>query len=188
MAIEAGTAQGGTIDTIRLSPSASSVNDFYKWRSIKIISGTGAGQAQVIKDYDGSTKKATFYLPWTTVNHLSWVVPDNTSVYEIIGQATISEVALWVKYEDNEWQDTGLRSSGTSGSFSYTPDQGSGTYYFATQAFDSQGNSSLPPVGPGSSQIQYISSVTSNLSESYLTNLFQQTLANPFMILSEGLR
>lgn len=153
---ESGTARGGGAGSITLAASAPAQDGYYNGKLLKITSGTGAGQAQVIKDYDGSTKVATFYLPWTTVNQLSWVPPDNTSVYEIGGAgAEIAEVALWARYEDGPWTDTGLRTSGSPGSFSYPAAEGAGTYYFATQAIDTAGNVSLPPVGPGATKTYY---------------------------------
>ena len=156
MTPESGTAQAGGADSITLAASSSAQDGRYDGMLLKITGGTGAGQAQVIKDYDGSTKVATFYLPWTTVNHLSWVSPDSTSVYEIEGAgAEIAEVALWARYEDGPWADTGLRTSGTSGSFSYPAAEGAGTYSFATQAIDTAGNVSLPPVGPGATKTYY---------------------------------
>ncbi|MFA6274820.1 MAG: chitobiase/beta-hexosaminidase C-terminal domain-containing protein, partial [Candidatus Paceibacterota bacterium] len=175
-----GSVQGGTTNTIILSSEASSVDDFYKDRLIRMSVGT---QVRRIISYVGTTKTATVASDWdvpqsawtyripaetraitsydgsTKTASVSWdwaTQPDNTSVYEIIGQTTIDYVVLWVKYEDGEWQNTGLQESGVSGSFSYTPDQGSGTYYFATQAVDSEGNTSLPPTGFGSAQTVYI--------------------------------
>ncbi|MEA3366094.1 MAG: hypothetical protein U9Q79_10700, partial [Candidatus Hydrogenedentes bacterium] len=156
MKAESGAAQGGGADSITLAASASAEDDHYNGMLLKITSGAGAGQAQVIKDYDGSTKVATFYLPWTTVNHIDWVEPDNTSVYAIEGAgAALSEAALWARFEDGPWTDTGLRTSGTSGSFSYPAAEGAGTYYFATQATDTAGNVSLPPVGSGATKTYY---------------------------------
>jgi len=67
----------------------------------------------------------------------------------------LSEVRLWARLNDGPWADTGLRTSGASGSFSFPATQGVGTYYFATQAVDTQGNASLAPVGPGSTKTYY---------------------------------
>lgn len=70
--------KGATATTITLDDFSSSVNDFYKDRTIRIVAGTGAGQARLISAYDGSTKIATLApapaLPWDTV-------PDLTSRY-----------------------------------------------------------------------------------------------------------
>ncbi len=69
---------GATATTITLDNFSSTVNDFYKDRTIRIVSGTGAGQARLISAYNGSTKVATLApspgLPFSPV-------PDLTSRY-----------------------------------------------------------------------------------------------------------
>jgi prepilin-type N-terminal cleavage/methylation domain-containing protein len=77
----AGTAQGGTATSITLAaPSATSttsrINNLYSGMTIRIISGTGAGQSNQISTYAGTTYIATVTTPWTTN-------PDSTSVYAI---------------------------------------------------------------------------------------------------------
>ena len=60
--------KGATSTTITLDSFSSKVNDFYKNRSIRILTGPGAGQTRLISAYDGSTKVATLAplpgLPW----------------------------------------------------------------------------------------------------------------------------
>jgi len=58
-------------------------------------------------------------------------------------------VHLWMRKGAHAWTDTGLSAASGSGSFSYIPDQGEGTYYFATQAEDNSGARSLGPSGAG---------------------------------------
>ncbi len=69
---------GATATTITLDSFSSTVNDFYKDRTIRIVSGAGAGQARLISTYNGSTKVATLApspaLPF-------FPVPDLTSRY-----------------------------------------------------------------------------------------------------------
>lgn len=60
------SVQAATSTTIKLVPTASATNNFYNGRTIRILSGTGAGQSRVITAYDGSTKIATISLAWTT--------------------------------------------------------------------------------------------------------------------------
>lgn len=74
------TAQAGGASTITLDAGADAGDDAYNGYAIKIVSGTGAGQTRVISDYVGSTKVATVDSAWGTQ-------PDNTSVFEIFGQA-----------------------------------------------------------------------------------------------------
>lgn len=64
--IRKGTAQAGAASTITLDASASAVNDFYNGNLIVIESGTGAGQARIVTDYDGSGKVATVGENWAT--------------------------------------------------------------------------------------------------------------------------
>ena len=76
-----GTAQAGGASTITLAASASSVNQ--KWTGYRILieTGTGAGQARTISNYNGTTKVATVDVAWSTQ-------PDNTSTYHIGSAAT----------------------------------------------------------------------------------------------------
>lgn len=80
--VQTGTAQAGSTTSITLSAGASATNGLYDPGMVRIISGTGAGQARVILQYDGATKIATIDRDWRTN-------PDNTSVYEIIATANL---------------------------------------------------------------------------------------------------
>lgn len=69
-------AAGSTSTTLKLSTSASAVDDTYNATTVIITGGTGAGQSRIISDYDGVTKTAT--VP-------TWdITPDATSQYRII--------------------------------------------------------------------------------------------------------
>jgi len=76
--VRSGTAQGGTSTTITLAASEPEIDDYYLAvpATIKITSGTGAGQERSITDYTGFTRVATVSPAWTTV-------PDATSTYQI---------------------------------------------------------------------------------------------------------
>ena len=74
---EGRTVSGG-YNTITLDANASSTDDVYKNKTIKIISGTGSGQRRVISGYVGSTKIATVNVAWDTP-------PDHSSTYMIYG-------------------------------------------------------------------------------------------------------
>lgn len=87
---ETGTFQAGSItpDTLVLSLSASSIDDFYSGMWIVITSGPGISQVRRIKEYIGSTKIATIYV--TSDNSGSFqdglnlsVAPDNGDTYNI---------------------------------------------------------------------------------------------------------
>jgi hypothetical protein len=73
------TAQGsGTGDNqIQFDTGASAVDNSYDPAMVAIISGTGVGQSRSILQYDGDDKIATVDRNWK-------VLPDNTSVFQII--------------------------------------------------------------------------------------------------------
>ena len=76
--------------TITLEAVASAVDDYYNDMMVKITSGTGAGQARAITDYNGTTKVATISPNWSTN-------PDNTSVYHVVYQDRCSVGAVYDK-------------------------------------------------------------------------------------------
>lgn len=78
-AAENGTAQAGGASSITLRAGASAVNDSFAAQAVWILSGTGANQTNRITAYNGTTKVATVATAWVTV-------PDNTSVYVVIGR------------------------------------------------------------------------------------------------------
>lgn len=80
--VTTGTAQAGAINTITLAAGASSTDGTYDPSTIRIISGTGAGQSRLIIDYAGSTRIAAIDRDWRTT-------PDNTSVYEIVSSTNL---------------------------------------------------------------------------------------------------
>lgn len=64
--VRSGTAQAGGASTITLDSGASGTNSFYNQMVVKIVSGTGAGQAAVISSYNGTSKVATISGTWIT--------------------------------------------------------------------------------------------------------------------------
>jgi len=64
--VRTGTAQAGAASSITLDASASATDDLYNGCTIQIVSGTGAGQVNVIADYNGTTKVATVAQAWAT--------------------------------------------------------------------------------------------------------------------------
>ena len=75
--IASGTAQSGTINSIRLAASASSIDGTYDPSVVRLVGGAGAGQSRLILQYAGSTRVATVARDWRTL-------PDATTEYEII--------------------------------------------------------------------------------------------------------
>lgn len=81
--VRTGTCQSGsTSTTIKLDSGASSSDDFYKYQTITISGGTGAGQSAIINSYVGSTKVATINKSWATT-------PDETSTFVILREAEL---------------------------------------------------------------------------------------------------
>jgi Tfp pilus assembly protein PilW len=70
----AGTVAGSASSSITLGSNASSTNGAYNGLTLRIVSGTGAGQLRAITSYDGGTRVATVTPDWTTT-------PNNTSTY-----------------------------------------------------------------------------------------------------------
>jgi hypothetical protein len=75
--LHSGTAQAGATSTITLASGASSVDDFYNKKVVRIYSSTGAGQSRTIVDYVGSTRVATVDRPWATN-------PSSSSLYAVV--------------------------------------------------------------------------------------------------------
>lgn len=64
---EKGTAQAGTTNTITLASGATSNVAAVEGYKVFLVSGTGAGQANRVVDYNGATKVATVSCAWSTV-------------------------------------------------------------------------------------------------------------------------
>ncbi len=78
--IYGGTAVTGTANTITLDAGASSIDGAYDPAIIYIAEGTGSGQSRGILEYFGSARLAVVDRSWK-------VIPDNTSVFEILADA-----------------------------------------------------------------------------------------------------
>jgi hypothetical protein len=85
--LASGTAQAGTASTIQLSAGTSFADDILNGAVVKVLTGTGAGQARLISDYTGATDTATITPNWTTN-------PSSDSVYEVVeGHAFVAALA-----------------------------------------------------------------------------------------------
>jgi hypothetical protein len=67
-----------------------------------------------------------------------------TGAFDVSG---LARVELWVRTDSEPWAPTGLVLATPSGTFHFTPVQGSGTYYFDLVAQDALGNRSAAPTG-----------------------------------------
>lgn len=72
--IGASALSGNSSTTIRLAANASATDAAYAGMTLRITSGTGAGQVRTVASYDGTLRTATLATAWT-------VTPDATSVY-----------------------------------------------------------------------------------------------------------
>jgi hypothetical protein len=93
VAVRTGTAAGGAAGTITLDASASAVDDYYNGMVLRTDTLTGAGQARVVTDYNGTTKVATVLPAWETT-------PDATTTYTVgylvgpaVNQSNVGAVA-----------------------------------------------------------------------------------------------
>ena len=77
-----GTAQSATSNTIRLDAGAPSGTNFFEKDLLEIVEGLGAGQAEFVTAYNGTTKDCTMGDTWV-------VTPDGTSVFQITAGGTI---------------------------------------------------------------------------------------------------
>lgn len=57
----------------------------------------------------------------------------------------VSETSLWVKFEDGDWEDTGLSLQGLTGEFDFVGQHGEGEYFFHTISQDWAENVETPP-------------------------------------------
>lgn len=70
----------------------------------------------------------------------SFMVPMEVYFEATDEMSDIEEVGLWVKYEDGEWEDTGMALEGDSGTFEFMPMAVQGHYLFQTIAVDALGH------------------------------------------------
>lgn len=75
--VNEGLARGGSANTIKLNPAASTVSGSYVGEIVFIRSGTGQDQSRPVISYDGPTQTATMEHDWHTV-------PDTTSAYVML--------------------------------------------------------------------------------------------------------
>jgi hypothetical protein len=89
-------AQAGAAGSITLDAGASATNDFYNGALVALVSGTGAGQARVIRDYTGASKVAAVGRNWVTN-------PDATTGFVVLAGG---EVELDPFGVDDVWDDS----------------------------------------------------------------------------------
>jgi hypothetical protein len=89
-----GTAQGGSLTTLRLDAGASTVDNFYNFAIVLLTTGTGAMQANIIQSYTGATRTALMSAAWI-------VAPDNTTGFIVLpfgqvpGASAPSAAQIW---------------------------------------------------------------------------------------------
>jgi hypothetical protein len=105
-ALASGTAQGGSMTSMILSSTASSVSGYYNQYYVRIAGGTGVlNEARQITAYDGTSFTATVDSAWTTA-------PDSTTEYVLQegSQPFVLDGATGsVKYIHLNWEQSGQR-------------------------------------------------------------------------------
>ncbi len=108
---------------------------------------------------------------------LTWEASDGE------GGSGVASATLWYKKEnDGTWTDTGQTSPGESGTFTFTPADGEGSYYFATRSTDNDNNQEDEPTGDGDVRSVYDITppgppvVTTNAGEDFSTDTPSVTL------------
>ena len=105
-ALASGTAQGGSMTSLILSSSASSVSGYYNQYYVRIAGGTGVlNEARQITAYDGTSLTATVASPWTTA-------PDSTTEYVLQEGSqpfVLDRSTGEIKYIHLNWEQSGQR-------------------------------------------------------------------------------
>ena len=95
-----GTAQSGDVTYIQLAAGESSVDDIYYGYTLRIVSGTGAGQTASITQYTGVTKNAEVFPAFGTA-------PDNTSVYLLVPHGVVQADVNGIRHDNQRATDLG---------------------------------------------------------------------------------
>jgi len=105
-ALISGTAQGGSMMSLILASSSSSVSGYYNEYYVRIAGGTGVlNDARQITAYDGTSFTVTVASPWT-------MVPDNTTQYVIQEGSqpfVLDPSHSSIKYIHLNWEQSGQR-------------------------------------------------------------------------------
>jgi len=105
-ALISGTAQGGSMTSLILASSASSISGYYNQYYVRIAGGTGVlNEARQITAYDSATFTATVASAWTTApdNTTQYVVQDGSQSFVLDGSTGS------VKYIHLNWEQSGQR-------------------------------------------------------------------------------
>ena len=106
VALSSGTAQGGSMMSLILATSSSSVSGYYNEYYVRIAGGTGVlNEARQITAYDGANFTVTVASPWTMVpdNTTQYVIQDGSQPF-ILDRSTDS-----IKYIHLNWEQSGRR-------------------------------------------------------------------------------
>lgn len=131
--VRTATAQAGGATSITLDASASATDDIYNRGVIVTVSGTGAGQSNLITDYVGSTKVATVATAWATN-------PSSDTVFEILpgGIETATLAQLQSECEDAIDAKLAAIANAVRGDFSFPKNTARTNFIFGM--FDENGD------------------------------------------------
>lgn len=108
--VQSGTCQAGGAATATLASTAIDLDDVLIGYVLEITGGTGAGQAEVMTDYVGSTKVATVANAWS-------VVPDATSTYRVRGVGNRPKHGILLAGTETYHRNNDCRNSGKTSDF-----------------------------------------------------------------------
>jgi len=159
-----------SVNSLALSSGATLQNAGGTNCSLSLPTGANlADNKDIIIDTVAPSSSATAPSSENSALTIIWTASDDTS--------GVASTEIWYKKDSGgTWADTGLTAqTGTSGSFSYAPPDGDGTYYFATLSTDNAGNVEEEPTGDGDDSTVYDTTspdppvITTNLGNDYST-------------------
>ncbi|MBN2208959.1 MAG: hypothetical protein JW759_06660 [Candidatus Coatesbacteria bacterium] len=111
------------------------------------ISANNAGWEELVPATPDAFSYYDITLPSSSVGspeiETSDTIPVTFSAWDAM--SGVEYVDLWYRYEDRDWAKSGYREAATSGTISFAPPDGVGTYYFWTTASDYCGNTEPAP-------------------------------------------
>jgi len=136
-------------ESLELSEGATLQNDETLDCNLSLPTGSNlADNNDIVIDAVAPASSATAPNYGNAALSITWTASDATS--------GVASTQLWYKGPGGTWANTGLAAqTGTSGTFSYTPQDGDGTYYFATRSTDNAGNREAQPSGNGDDSTVY---------------------------------
>src|SRR5690242_12402472 len=101
---DSGTAQAGGNATLTLRASGpSALNDYYNGHMLRLMTGSGSVQEQVISDYNGTTKVATVPLNWLATYLRVTASTAFASTPDSVANSITGDIDVRVKVSLDDW-------------------------------------------------------------------------------------